>query len=103
MTVYVDDARLPYGRMLMCHMVADGADELHAMADRLSIARRHFHRGHYNICQAKRAKALALGATEISKRDAARKRRALEALAGSPLFSMSQSCPTAYPTHRSAE
>lgn len=78
MSVYVDDARHPYGRMLMCHMVADSAAELHAMADRLGIARRHFHRSHYNICQSKRAEALAAGANSITSREAAGKRRRLE-------------------------
>lgn len=31
MTVYVDDVRLPFGRMIMCHLWADTLPELLAM------------------------------------------------------------------------
>jgi ribosomal protein S21 len=71
MTVYVDDMRAPYGRMIMCHMIADTEAELHAMADRVGVARRWHHRGHYNICLERRARAVAAGAHEITKRQAA--------------------------------
>lgn len=70
MSVYVDNARHPYGRMLMCHMAADSLEELHAMADRIGVARRHFQGHtrfpHYDICQAKRRLAVACGAMEVS-------------------------------------
>lgn len=71
MTVYVDDMRAPYGRMIMCHMIADSDAELHAMARVIGVARRWFHRGHYNICLESRARAVAAGAVEITKREAA--------------------------------
>jgi hypothetical protein len=35
MTIYVDDMKAAFGRMKMCHMIADTDDELHAMADRI--------------------------------------------------------------------
>lgn len=71
MSVYVDSAFLPYRRMKMCHMLADSLDELHAMADRIGIARRHFQTDssapHYDICKAKRALAVKSGAVEITR------------------------------------
>lgn len=71
MSVFVDDARLPYGRMLMCHMTADTIDELHAMADRIGIERKWFQDKsipHYDICQSKRKLAVELGAIEETSR-----------------------------------
>jgi hypothetical protein len=68
MTVYVDDYRAPYGRMLMSHMVADSEAELHAMADRIGVARRWYQGDHYDVCQSKRAMAFDLGAVSITKR-----------------------------------
>lgn len=73
MSVYVDEAVWPYGRMMMCHMVADTYDELHAMADRLGIQRKWFQNKpggtpHYDICKSKRVKAVELGAVEVDRR-----------------------------------
>lgn len=70
MSVYVDDMRARYRRMILCHMLADSVDELHAMADRIGVARRWFQVDHYDICLAKRALALRAGAVEISRREA---------------------------------
>jgi hypothetical protein len=72
MPVYVDDARNRFGRMLMCHMLADTPAELHAMADRIGVKRKWFQRDasapHYDICQSKRALAVAAGAVEVTER-----------------------------------
>ncbi len=73
MTVYVDDMRASFGRMVMCHMIADTDDELHAMASRIGVARRWHqappkHRSHYDIALSKRALAVAAGAVEITWR-----------------------------------
>ena len=72
MSVYVDDASIPYGRMLMSHLVADSLEELHAMADRIGVARRWFQRDastpHYDVCRAKRALALRYGAVALDRR-----------------------------------
>jgi len=71
MTVYVDSARNPYGRMLMCHMVADGIDDLMGMAGRVGLARRHFQNGsfpHFDLSQTYRAKAIRAGAVVVDRR-----------------------------------
>lgn len=76
MAVYVDDMRASYGRMVMCHMVADTLQELHAMADRIGVARRWYQgppvtrMPHYDICMSKRALAVEAGALQIRWRDA---------------------------------
>lgn len=77
MTVYVDDMRAPYGCLILCHMLADTDDELHAMARAIGVARRWWQSpecaagSHYDICLAKRAAAVRLGAVEITMRQAA--------------------------------
>lgn len=71
MTIYIDRARHRLGRMIMCHMAADSLTELHAMADILGV-RRWFQdkpgAPHYDICKATRARAIRLGAVEVSSR-----------------------------------
>lgn len=76
MPVYVDDMRAPFGRLIMCHMVADTEEELLAMADKIGVARRwHQYPGsdksHFDICLSKRALAVAAGAVEIEGRQTA--------------------------------
>lgn len=77
MTVYVDDMRANFGNMIMCHMVADTDEELHAMADAIGISRRHWQapgplkHSHYDIALSKKALALRLGAVPITQRQAA--------------------------------
>ena len=72
MSVYVDDMRRPYGRLIMCHMVADTEVELHEMAGKIGVARRWHQGDHYDICMAKRSVAVANGAKEITRREAVR-------------------------------
>lgn len=92
MTVYVDDMRARFGRMVMCHMIADTDEELHAMADQLGIARR-WHQAppkasssHYDIALSKRALAVQFGAVEITWRQTAGmcRRRRLTGSLGRP-------------------
>ena len=40
MPVYIDNVNIPYGRMIMCHMMADTLEELHKMADTIGIKRK---------------------------------------------------------------
>lgn len=76
MTVYVDDMHAAFGRMKMCHMLADSDEELHAMADRIGVARKWWQSpekasgSHYDIALSKRALAVAAGAVEITWRQA---------------------------------
>jgi sulfur relay (sulfurtransferase) DsrC/TusE family protein len=74
--VYVDDMRAQYGRMTMCHMMADAVEELHQMADQIGVSRRWFQeygtRPHYDICLSKRRLAVKLGAREVTARDLVR-------------------------------
>jgi hypothetical protein len=97
MAVYVDDmhqsALGSFGRMKMCHMIADTDEELHAMADKIGVARRWHQKppkasaSHYDICTSKRAMAIRAGAVEITLRQAAmmcRNRRRTGALGQPP-------------------
>lgn len=56
MTVYVDDVRHQFGRMVMCHMWADTLDELLAMADRVGVDRKWI-QGHPSLSFGKHRKA----------------------------------------------
>jgi hypothetical protein len=78
-TVYVDHARLRFGRMLMSHLMADTDAELHAMADAIGVARRWFQGDHYDVCLAKRALAIERGAVQVSGRRLVELRRARRA------------------------
>lgn len=77
MAVYVDNPRIPFGRMLMCHILADTFGELHAMARAIGIARRHFQGDHYDICAEKRDVAIRCGARPVSSRELVALRRLL--------------------------
>lgn len=71
MAVYVDNMRAAFGRMKMCHMIADGSDELLAMADRIGVDRKWLQKAgtpheHFDIALSKRALAVAAGAVEVS-------------------------------------
>lgn len=75
MAVYVDDMHLTemgkFGRMKMCHMVADTTEELLAMADGIGVQRKWLqkagtHREHFDIAMTKRALAVQAGAVEVT-------------------------------------
>ena len=73
MTVYVDNMRFPYGRMIMCHMIADTLDELHEMADRIGVNRKWFQNNslhpHYDISLGKKMMAIEFGARQIDSKE----------------------------------
>jgi hypothetical protein len=85
-TAYVDDMRAPLGRLILCHMLADTEAELHAMADRIGVARRWFQGDHYDVARGKRAQAIAAGARPVTSRELAamRTRRRVEGALGEP-------------------
>lgn len=77
MTVYVDNARIPYRGMMMSHMVADSRAELLAMAARVGVSARWIQfpgtpKEHFDICDAKRKAALSAGAVAVSTREIVR-------------------------------
>lgn len=89
MSVFVDDARASFGRMVMCHMTADSTKELLAMADQIGVARKWLQRGgtpweHFDICLAKRGLAVRAGAVETTAVAEARKRTARRRLPAPP-------------------
>jgi hypothetical protein len=96
MSVYVDDMQAPYGRMKMCHMLADTTGELLAMADRIGVQRKWIqsagtHREHFDIALSKRALAIQYGARLVGWREIAavmrRKREATGFARGSRVAS----------------
>jgi hypothetical protein len=79
MTVFVDDARIPYRGLEWSHLVAESAEELHAAAAALGLARnRAQDKGrtlHYDLPEEGRRRAIALGIAEpIPWRELARDR-----------------------------
>lgn len=71
MPVYVDEAKHAYGRMVMCHMLADTPDELFSMADKIGVNRKWFQRKasapHFDIAKSKRGLAVVAGAVEVDR------------------------------------
>lgn len=91
MSVYIDDMRAQFGRMVMCHMIADTTAELLQMVDRIGVSRRWIQQAgtpdeHFDIALGKRALTLQHGAIEITWRQCgamtARKRQ--EGVLGPP-------------------
>lgn len=77
MPVYVDAPRHRYGRMLMCHMIADTANELHWIAQEIGLSPAWYQVAggpypasfpHYDISKGRRAAAIKLGAIEVLDR-----------------------------------
>lgn len=76
MAVYVDGMQAKFGRMVMCHMVADSTEELLEMVDKIGVQRKWIQyagtgREHFDISLAKKALAVKYGAIEVGWRKAA--------------------------------
>lgn len=80
MSVYVDKSANLYRsargrRMVMCHMIADTPDELHAMAIAVGLKRRWFQASppasfpHYDVCRSKRALVVSAGAIDCDRNE----------------------------------
>lgn len=74
MPVYVDDMKASFGRMKMCHMMADTTEELLAMADEIGVAHRWLQKAgtpheHFDIAMTKRRLAVQAGAIEVTWRE----------------------------------
>lgn len=89
MSVYVDPLLEHNGSATFrwkqsCHMYADSLEELHAMADLIGMKRRWFqnrpHLPHYDLVEARRAKAVANGAVEVSLKEMVTEMRLRRAL-----------------------
>lgn len=86
--VYIDNFNAPFGRMKMCHMIADTTEELLKMVDVIGVQRKWIqyygtYNEHFDISLAKKQLALAAGAKEIGFRDYARITNGRE---GSPFY-----------------
>ncbi len=74
MAVYVDNMRAKFGRMIMCHMMADTSRELVEIAEKIGIAHRWIQKPgtayeHFDVSLEKRAMAVRAGAIEVTMRD----------------------------------
>lgn len=69
MTVYVDDAEIPFNGMKMNHMIADTEGELHEMADAIGLKRDWYQGDHYDVSISKKKEAVERGAEAISWRE----------------------------------
>lgn len=72
--VYIDNFNAKFGRMTMCHMVADTSLELLQMAEKIGVNKKWIqHPGtyeeHFDICLSMKKKAILLGAKEINFRE----------------------------------
>lgn len=73
MSCYVDDMRASFGRMKMCHLIADTEEELLTLVDVIGVQRK-WRQGvpgwddHFDIALSKRSLAVQAGAIEISWR-----------------------------------
>lgn len=72
--VYVDHAKLRFGRMLMSHMIADSREELLAVASKIGVNAKWLQKKgmaseHFDVCESMRAKAIGYGAVQVSSKE----------------------------------
>ena len=77
MTVYVDDAMIPFRNMRMNHLISDTTEELLEMVRKIGVKVKWIqypgqrNREHFDICAAKRILAIRNGAVSLSYRELA--------------------------------
>lgn len=74
--VYVDNMQARFGRMIMCHCIADTQSELFEMMDKIGVQRKWVQdfgtpREHFDISLTKKKLAIQFGAKEITMRELA--------------------------------
>ncbi len=74
--VYVDNMGVKFGRMIMCHCIADTQSELFEMMDKIGVQRKWVQdynspREHFDIALSKKKLAIQFGAKEITMRELA--------------------------------
>lgn len=72
MSVYVDDMEASFGRMKMCHMMADSTEELLEMASLIGvdlkwIQSKGTYKEHFDIAKSKKSLAIKNGAIEVNR------------------------------------
>ena len=72
--LYVDSMKMPFGRMLMSHMIADTPEELAKAERTLGLPRGSVQypgtwKEHLDVSQSKRAEAIAMGAAVIPAKE----------------------------------
>ena len=69
--VYIDNMEAGFGRMKMCHMIADTPQELLEMVDKIGVERKWIQypgtpHEHFDICLSKKKIAVEMGAKAIT-------------------------------------
>ncbi len=78
MSVYIDTARNKFGRMIMCHMIADTPNELHDMAFSIGMKRDWFQLlsfPHYDLSLSRKKMAMERGAIILERREFVKRKK----------------------------
>ena len=72
--VYVDNMKAKFGKMIMCHCIADTQEELFEMMDKIGVDRKWVQyigtaKEHFDISLTKRELAVKNGAKEVSMKE----------------------------------
>lgn len=94
--IYIDNMNAPFGRMKMCHMIADSTEELLKMVDKIGVQRKWIqdagkYSEHFDISLEKKKLAIANGAKEITMMELG---RMLAQRPGSPFYEKKLANPT---------